>query len=97
MQMIYIIPELKFFIVFKIYKILRQYRFNFKTMKKFYTNKKNIFLIFHFMVKSLYKSLSLNEKEDLRKAVCLLRFRKEFPKIGDTTYFSYEEISNILE
>ena len=49
------------------------------------------------MVKSLYKSLSLNEKEDLRKAVCLLRFRKEFPKIGDTTYFSYEEISNILE
>ena len=49
------------------------------------------------MVKSLYKTLSLNEKDDLRKAVCLLRFRKEFPKIGDTTYFSYKEISIMLE
>ncbi len=49
------------------------------------------------MVKNLYKQLSVAEKEDLRKAVCLLRFRKEFPKIGDTVYFSYKEISIILE
>ena len=42
------------------------------------------------MVKNLYKSLSLTEKADLQKAVNLLRFRKEFPKIGDTTYFSYK-------
>ena len=42
------------------------------------------------MVKSLYKYLSLTEKTDLLKAIHLLRFRKEFPKIGDTTYFSYK-------
>ena len=42
------------------------------------------------MVKNLYNSLSLTEKTDLQKAVNLLRFRKEFPKIGDTTFFSYK-------
>ena len=41
------------------------------------------------MVKSFYRSLTWSEKEILRKATCLLRFRKEFPKIGDKTYFSY--------
>ena len=42
------------------------------------------------MVKNLYKSLSITEKTDLLKAVNLLWYRKEFPKIGDTTYFSYK-------
>ena len=30
-------------------------------------------------------------------AACLLRYRKEFPNVGDTTYFSYKEISIMLE
>ena len=48
-----------------------------------------LFIFYFIMVKSFYKSLTWSEKEILRKATCLLRFRKEFPKIGDKTYFSY--------
>ena len=42
------------------------------------------------MAKNIYKKLSLCKKEELRKATCLLRFRKEVPNFGDTTYYTYK-------